>query len=545
MHSTKPTFDYEKKRWGEAPVKSIYTDFQGIELVFFLKDALPHLPQKTLTLLDSGCGAGNVAAFFKKQFPDWKIYGIDVSSDAIKAAKTHFKNITFTKTPAHKLPHKRGTIDVVTALDSLEHYDNLDEVLVEIHRVLSEQGLLYVSIPLEKQFPTLYWVLFRLGWRGKMHYSGHVNFFTNKELRLRIEKHGFTFIKNRYSSHFFFSLADIGYYFIQSLTGNHRFSFETTVYESKPGLTKTLLTVVKKIIAGIAYIESVIFSWFPGGKGNFVFIKNNKDFFSNNPPLTVLEEFQAKYGLKKVFQPRDIAIREDLARMQFSKAKTILDFGCASGVWLERLLSGTKNIGFGVDIADQLIKKANTRKEKKGIYYNTLHSWPIHKNSIDFCYSFDTFEHIKKYDSELNKLYDALKKGSKIYFYTINPKNKYTIDWFVEKLGSDYMYKRADHKKEMFIDPEKFKKDLEKAGFKNISFRLYDGPCNLLWRVFSYAYLSVMNCLCNFLHMNHTMDLVITVHDAVLRFVHPLNQIIDGVFIRKGYSNGYFMWGEK
>lgn len=545
MHSTKLTFDYEKKRWGEAPVKSIYTDFQGIELVFFLKDALPHLPQKTLTLLDSGCGAGNVVAFFKKKFPEWKIYGIDVSNDAINAAKAQFKNITFIKTPAHKLPHKSGTVDVVTSLDSLEHYDNLDKVLDEIHRVLNDRGVLYVSIPLEKQFPTLYGILYRLGWRGKMHYSGHVNFFTNKELRVEIESHGFTFIKSRYSSHFFFSLADIGYYFIQSLTGNHRFSFETTVYESKPGLTKTLLTVMKKTIAGISYVESIVFSWFPGGKGNFVFIKNNKDFFSNNPPLTVLEDFQAKYGLKKVFQPRDIAIREDLFRMQFSKAKTILDFGCASGVWLERLLSGTKNIGFGVDIAEQLINKANSRKRKRGIYYNTMKSWPIHKNSIDFCYSFDTFEHIKKYDKELNKLYDALKKGGKFYFYTLNPKNKYTIDWLVEKLGSDYMYRRADHKKEMFIDPEKFKKDLEKAGFKNISFRLYDGPCNLLWRVYSYAYLSIMNRICNILHMNHIMDKVLTIHDFVLRFVYPLNQIIDRVFIGKGYSNGYFMWGEK
>ena len=545
MHSTKLTFDYEKKRWGEAPVKSIYTDFQGIELVFFLKDALPHLPQKTLTLLDSGCGAGNVVAFFKKKFPEWKIYGIDVSNDAINAAKAQFKNITFIKTPAHKLPHKSGTVDVVTSLDSLEHYDNLDKVLDEIHRVLNDRGVLYVSIPLEKQFPTLYGVLYSLGWRGKMHYSGHVNFFTDKELRQRIENHGFTFRKVRYSSHFFFSLADIGYYFIQSLTGNHRFSFETTVYESKPGLTKTLLTAIKKTIAGIAYVESIIFYWFPGGKGNFVFIKNNKDFFSNNPPLTVLEEFQAKYGLKKVFQPRDIAIREDLFRMQFSKAKRVLDFGCASGVWLERLLSGTKKIGFGVDIADQLINKANSRKRKRGIYYNTMNSWPIHKNSIDFCYSFDTFEHIKNYDKEINKLYETLQKGGKFYFYTLNPKNKYTIDWFVEKLGSDYMYKRADHKREMFIEPEKFKKDLEKAGFKNISFKLYDGPCNLLWRVYSYAFLSTTNLICNLLHMNHIMDKVIMIYDAVLRFVYPLNQIIDRVFIGKGYSNGYFMWGEK
>jgi len=545
MHSTKLTFDYEKKRWGEAPVKSIYTDFQGIELVFFLKDALPHLPQKTLTLLDSGCGAGNVVAFFKKKFPEWKIYGIDVSNDAINAAKAQFKNITFIKTPAHKLPHKSGTVDVVTALDSLEHYDNLDKVLDEIHRVLNDRGVLYVSIPLEKQFPTLYGVLYSLGWRGKKHYSGHVNFFTEKELRQRIESHGFTFRKVRYSSHFFFSLADIGYYFIQSLTGNHRFSFETTVYESKPGLTKTLLTAIKKTIAGIAYVESIIFSWFPGEKGNFVFIKNNKDFFSNNPPLTVLEDIQAKYGLNKVFQPRDIAIREDLFRLQFSKAKRVLDFGCASGVWLERLLSGTKKIGFGVDIADQLINKANSRKRKRGIYYNTMNSWPIHKNSIDFCYSFDTFEHINNYDKEINKLYETLQKGGKFYFYTLNPKNKYTIDWFVEKLGSDYMYKRADHKREMFIEPEKFKKDLEKAGFKNISFKLYDGPCNLLWRVYSYAFLSTTNLICNLLHMNHIMDKVIMIYDAVLRFVYPLNQIIDRVFIGKGYSNGYFMWGEK
>jgi len=54
-----------------------------------------------------------------------------------------------------------------------------------------------------------------------------------------------------------------------------------------------------------------------------------------------------------------------------------------------------------------------------------------------------------------------------------------------------------------------------------------------------------MNRICNILHMNHIMDKVLTIHDFVLGFVYPLNQIIDRVFIGKGYSNGYFMWGEK
>ncbi len=545
MNSTRLNFDYEKKIWGSAPVKNLYTNFQGFALKIFCEDVLILLKSKKISMLDSGCGAGNIPHFIKSMFPEWKVYGVDISQESLELAKKRFKKIRFIKSSAENIPLADKSIDIITSFDSLEHYHNLDKTLDEAKRVLSDDGIFYVVIPLEKQFPTLYWVLYKLGWRGKMRHSGHINYFTANEISKKIEKHSFKLIKKKYSSHILFSIADVGYYFIQSIFSNEQLSFESKVHELDPGFRKMLLTIIKKTISALSYIESSLFFWFPGGKGHFIFIKKNDDFFSVNPPLTVVEGYQMKSGLKKVIQPRDIEIKKDLSEMNFSDANDILDFGSASGIWLERLLNETKGEGIGVDISEKLISIANQRKNKKGKYYNNCKSWPIDKNSIDFCYSFDTFEHIKKYQQELITLYDTLKKGGKFYFYTLNPNNKYTIDWLIEKLGSNYMYKRADHEKEMFIKPEKLKKDLEKTGFKNVSFKLYDGPCNLLWRVYSYGYLSIMNRICNFLQINSIMDKVISINDAILRFVYPLNQAIDGVFIKRGYSNGYFVWGEK
>jgi ubiquinone/menaquinone biosynthesis C-methylase UbiE len=546
MICTMKKFDYEQKRWGQTPITNLHNDFQGLELYYFLNDAFKYIDDKKVTLLDSGCGAGNIVAFFKKQFPRWSITGIDISYDAIHTAKKQFSGISFIRTSADKLMLRDGSMSVVTALDTLEHYDSLDAVLDEIYRVLKNNGIFYVSIPLEKQMPTVYGLLFVLGWRGKMNYAGHVNFFTHKEFRKRVESHGFRLVKKRFSYHLLFSIADIGYYLIQGIIGNQRFSFETSVYEAKPGINKTILSFIKKTISFVSFLESRLLFWFPGGKGHFVFIKNKKnDFFSDNPPVTMLEDLQIKYGLKKVLRPKDLEIIRQLKIFKLKQKSKILDFGCANGIWLERILATVDCKGLGVDIADKLIAYAKKRRNAKARYYCTMRNWPIEKGGVDFCYSLDTFEHIIDKKEEIRKLYESMRKGANFLFFTLNPKNKYTFDWLFEKFGSDYLYRRADHKKELFYDPKDFTIDLQRAGFKNVKYVLYAGPANLSWDVFCYLYLGIIEALFKKIGLTGLLPAVLNINDYIVRLVYPLNKVIDRLFIDSGYSNGYFIRGEK
>ena len=306
-----------------------------------------------------------------------------------------------------------------------------------------------------------------------------------------------------------------------------------------------VIKAIKDIFSAITYYESKLFAKFPGGKGHFLFVRDDKDFFSYNPPFSLLEGVQLKHGLDRIIRPKDLAIKRHLGKLEFASAKTVLDFGCADGIWLERLLAGNQKTGLGVDIAQKLIDIAKTRKARKGKYFMTMDKWPIKENSVDFSVSFDTFEHIEDKKHEASKVYRSLKPGGKFLFFQLNHNNKYTFDWIFESLGSDALYRRADHHREIFPVPDQFAKTLTKIGFRNVKYELYDGPANLFWDVFCYSYLSVLERILSLVGLSILMNPVIIINTWVIYLLSPLNFLIDKPFVSRGYSNGFFVWGEK
>lgn len=272
MKKSKETFNYQTKRWGIKPIKNLITDFQGLELVFFDND-LRSLNNKNISVLDLGCGGGNIDGYLKNKYPLWKITGVDISSNSLKIAKKTFPNISFLESSADNLPLKTESIDLVVSFDTLEHFSNLEKVLDETKRVLKKNGFLYVAIPLEKQFPTIYWLMYKLGWRGKKEFAGHVNFFNNQEFIKFVSKKGFKLISYHFSNHLLFSLADIPYYLMQSLLGKEAVSFESKIYEGRKTTRKVSFELIKKLISGVAFFESYIFRNFFGGKGHYLFEK--------------------------------------------------------------------------------------------------------------------------------------------------------------------------------------------------------------------------------------------------------------------------------
>ena len=97
------------------------------------------------SVLDIGCGLG----YGSKMLHDKgiSVYGIDISPNAIDYAKEHYPGPVYACCPAENLPFEAKYFDSVVAFEVLEHVSNPSQMLTEVHRVLKEQGSLFVSTP--------------------------------------------------------------------------------------------------------------------------------------------------------------------------------------------------------------------------------------------------------------------------------------------------------------------------------------------------------------------------------------------------------------
>ena len=96
-------------------------------------------------ILDIGAGTGDFLARAKKR--GWKVAGIEPSEDARKLAEE--KGIDL-------LPESKtlgsGSFDVITLWHVLEHVPDLENQILDLKRLLKEDGLLVIAVPNFKSF---------------------------------------------------------------------------------------------------------------------------------------------------------------------------------------------------------------------------------------------------------------------------------------------------------------------------------------------------------------------------------------------------------
>lgn len=102
-------------------------------------------------VLDLGCGPGQSS--IKASRAAKKIVAVDIDPALIRFAKESaqdlkIKNLTFeTANLEKKLKYKKNYFDKIIFLDVLEHLNNRDLILKEIHRILKKGGLLLLGVP--------------------------------------------------------------------------------------------------------------------------------------------------------------------------------------------------------------------------------------------------------------------------------------------------------------------------------------------------------------------------------------------------------------
>lgn len=100
------------------------------------------------TILDVACGTGYGSSLLREAGAH-KVYGVDISHEAAAYAKNRYQHpdIKFLQGDCARLPFENKRFDVVVSFETLEHIVNSDAFVVEVSRVIKDDGIFIVSTP--------------------------------------------------------------------------------------------------------------------------------------------------------------------------------------------------------------------------------------------------------------------------------------------------------------------------------------------------------------------------------------------------------------
>jgi len=95
------------------------------------------------TILDIGCGTGELLAYFKKR--GWKTIGVEPNA---KARQTAISLNNVDVLPEEELTQlESGSQDVVSMWHVLEHVENLNDRIIDVKRITADNGVMIFALP--------------------------------------------------------------------------------------------------------------------------------------------------------------------------------------------------------------------------------------------------------------------------------------------------------------------------------------------------------------------------------------------------------------
>src|SRR4030042_1724525 len=136
-------------------------------------------------VVDAACGTGYGEKILLKKKPK-KILAFDISEEAILKFKTEHKDmdknkINFQVADITNLPLKNKMADVFVSLETIEHLKKVDKYLIEVKRVLKDNGIFICSTPNRRVTNP------GLSFKGKPFNHFHLFEFSKKEFLKKME----------------------------------------------------------------------------------------------------------------------------------------------------------------------------------------------------------------------------------------------------------------------------------------------------------------------------------------------------------------------
>lgn len=140
-----------------------------------LRKYCPHLH----SFFEVGCGTGYVLEAVASVFQETRLCGSEMFTSGLRFAAGRLPEVDFIQMDAREIPFI-DEFDAVGAFDVLEHIEEDDRVLMQMHRSLKRDGVLFITVPQHM------WL-----WSGVDEHSCHVRRYSSKELYRKVEGAGF------------------------------------------------------------------------------------------------------------------------------------------------------------------------------------------------------------------------------------------------------------------------------------------------------------------------------------------------------------------
>lgn len=168
--------------------------------------------------LDLGCAQGTLSYFLRKKGGIW----LSADQDFLNLKSTqNLLRENLIQLIEGPFPFRNDSFDSVVSLDYLEHLDEDDFCLLEIHRVLKNKGQFVLATPQTGKFFWLHKLRSLLGL--KLEFYGHKREgYSLHELRAKLEKAGFVLQKHRNFSRFITEFLELilNFVYIKFFGGN-------------------------------------------------------------------------------------------------------------------------------------------------------------------------------------------------------------------------------------------------------------------------------------------------------------------------------------
>ena len=97
-------------------------------------------------VLDIGCGTGQLLSSLGDQFPQTRLYGLDLAYNMTQCAADRLgADALFVNADAEHLPFRNGSFDLLVSTSTLQWLDNLEVFFQQARRVTHANGLLCIA----------------------------------------------------------------------------------------------------------------------------------------------------------------------------------------------------------------------------------------------------------------------------------------------------------------------------------------------------------------------------------------------------------------
>jgi malonyl-CoA O-methyltransferase len=105
-----------------------------------------HVSGVPADILDIGCGTGQLLSTLDSQYPQSRLFGLDLALNMIRCAADRLgPRATLVNADAEQLPFRDGAFDLVVSTSTLQWIENIDVFFQECQRVVRRDGLLCIA----------------------------------------------------------------------------------------------------------------------------------------------------------------------------------------------------------------------------------------------------------------------------------------------------------------------------------------------------------------------------------------------------------------